>query len=108
MNYGFDEHEDEWQCKFCGQWYSLDWTFCCCDESRKASEKERIEDERRYKGDGWRRKGKITIEYDCYDTKEAFNAVMTAASLNSFQLERDNEGYDSVLECGWKVEHKKV
>ena len=101
------------KCEYCGELYLDDvdsWTSHSCPEKREYERKQKEEAERRRRGGG-RVKGRIIIDYECYDSDEAFDSLMTSLSL--FGLERiggtkhcPKMGIET-LEHAWQVTHTR-
>lgn len=102
----YDDCDDDgyYTCEYCGERCPVEVGMPShrCPEGKKVYKKSIKEFNKNFKGKG-RVKGKLTIEYECFDSDMAFTNLMDNISL--WTNYKDGEGEDNVMECKWKVKH---
>lgn len=105
----FDRDDDLITCEYCGNRYYPEVGFGhVCKEGIEASRREIEELNRKYEGSGEKIKFRLTLDIECYNTRDAIYHVLTDISTNcdSLIIEKDSfflTGKDELMGCSWKV-----
>lgn len=106
-NFGFYDDEEKITCEYCGTKYWPD-EFHTCDEGLEASRKRTENWERKYKGKG-RIRGRMVVDFVCYDSEDAIQTVMRDVNYEMFYgLVRTNHNSDEILEYAWQAQLQKA
>ena len=107
---GFDTGDDDMAtCEYCHKRYDIQVgpPGHICDEMLKVQAKESKEWDKAFKGKG-KVKGKLVIEYECFDSEEAFDNLMDMISLDGALEKGEHSGSDELMGCKWKTSHKRI
>ncbi len=107
----FDDYDDDdlITCEHCGKRHypEVGWGHIC-PEGIEASKRETEEHERKYLGSGEKVKFRLTIDVECYNTRDAISHALTEIEMNSSSKIVENEnftvtGRDKLMGCSWKI-----
>lgn len=95
-------------CEHCGKRYSIEIgpPGHICVESMKAHKDELEKWNINFEGTG-RVKGRIIIDYECFNSEAAFNSLFDLINLNGGFDKGKHIGSDKVMDCEWKTDHKR-
>lgn len=110
MSWEHEDYDDDGYCtcEHCGRRYPIEvgMPSHLCEAGSRAFEKQNAEYEKAFKGKG-KCRGVLIIEYECFDSEEAFSNLMDMVELDGCRDIGKTEGSDSLMGCKWKTEHRR-
>lgn len=109
MAWGDDDDYDGYAtCEYCEKRFPEDEPHVC-EAMRKAEKEKSAAWEKQYIGQGLV-KGRLVIDYVCFDSKDSFNHMLNLVSLGGgFETgtHDGSDGHDGQKTIFWKTQHEK-